>query len=139
MHSPRHCHAFGSLPRLPHSMDLPPSDNARELQQRLPAFMDQHLHPNETTYPRQLRDGERWKPTAIVEELKHKARAAGLWNLFLPESEHGAGLSNVEYAPLCEVMGRALPFAPEVFNCSAPDTGNMEVLVRYGTPEQKQR
>jgi len=98
--------------------------------------MDEHVYPNEATFRLQIETGDRWQPTAIVEELKAKARAAGLWNLFLPESESGAGLTNVEYAPLCEVMGRSA-MAPEVFNCSAPDTGNMEVLVRYGTPEQK--
>ena len=82
--------------------------------------------------------GDRWQPTAIVETLKPKARAAGLWNLFLPDRAHGAGLTNLEYAPLCEIMGRS-PMAPEVFNCSAPDTGNMEVLAHYGTPEQQER
>jgi alkylation response protein AidB-like acyl-CoA dehydrogenase len=102
------------------------------------AFMDRHVYPNETVYQEQLRTGDRWRPPAIVEELKAKARTTGLWNLFLPESEHGAGLTNLEYAPLCEIMGRSV-IAPEVFNLSAPDTGNMEVLVRYGTPEQKQR
>ncbi len=113
------------------------SARARELQQRLTAFMDEHIYPNEAAYRRQIAEGDRWQPVPIIEELKPKARAAGLWNLFLPESEYGAGLTNVEYAPLCEIMGRAAPFAPEVFNCSAPDTGNMEVLVRYGTEAQR--
>ena len=102
---------------------------SRELATQLTAFMDEHIYPNEATFHAQVADGDRWQPTAIVEELKPKARAAGLWNLFLPESEHGAGLTNLEYAPLCEIMGRSPAFAPEVFNCSAPDTGNMEVLV----------
>ena len=115
------------------------SAKAAELQQRLTAFMVEHVYPNELTFHRQVADGDRWQPTQIVEELKPKARAAGLWNLFLPESAYGAGLSNVEYAPLCEIMGRVPGFGAEVFNCSAPDTGNMEVLVRYGTAEQRQR
>ncbi|HMF96225.1 MAG TPA: acyl-CoA dehydrogenase family protein [Vicinamibacterales bacterium] len=110
-----------------------------ELQQRLTAFMQEHVYPNEPTFHRQIAEGDRWQPTQIVEELKPKARAAGLWNLFLPESDYGAGLSNVEYAPLCEIMGRVPGFGAEVFNCSAPDTGNMEVLVRYGTAEQRKR
>jgi len=101
--------------------------------------MREHVYPNEATFHRQIADGDRWQPTAIVEELKPKARAAGLWNLFLPESEYGAGLTNVEYAPLCEIMGRVPGFGPEVFNCSAPDTGNMEVLVRYGSEAQRQQ
>lgn len=101
--------------------------------------MDEHVYPNEAEFHRQVAEGDRWQPTAIIEALKARARAAGLWNLFLPASEYGAGLSNREYAPLCEIMGRSLPVGPEVFNCSAPDTGNMEVLVRYGTPEQRQR
>jgi acyl-CoA dehydrogenase len=119
-------------------MDLDPSEKAETLRQRLLAFMDEHIHPNEATYARQVRQGDRWQPVPLVEDLKRKAREQGLWNLFLPDSEFGAGLSNVEYAPLCEIMGR-VDWAPEVFNCSAPDTGNMEVLVRYGTPEQQQR
>jgi acyl-CoA dehydrogenase len=110
----------------------------RELEARLRAFMDEHIYPNEKRYHEQIATGDRWQPTAIVEELKPKARAAGLWNLFLPDKEYGGGLSNFEYAPLCEIMGRS-PLAPEVFNCSAPDTGNMEVLARYGSEEQKQR
>jgi acyl-CoA dehydrogenase len=103
----------------------------------LTAFMDAYIYPNEAALRRQIADGDRWRPAGIIEELKPRARAAGLWNLFLPASEHGAGLTNSEYAPLCEIMGRSPAFAPEVFNCSAPDTGNMEVLVRYGTPEQR--
>jgi acyl-CoA dehydrogenase len=115
------------------------SDRSRELAARLTAFMDEHIYPNERTFEQQIDEGDRWQPTAIVEELKPKARAAGLWNLFLPESEYGAGLTNVEYAPLCEIMGRTQSLAAEVFNCSAPDTGNMEVLVRYGSAEQKRQ
>ncbi len=113
------------------------TDKTRELHQRLTAFMDEHIYPNEQTFHEQIA-ASRWTPTAIVEELKTKARAEGLWNLFLPESENGAGLTNLEYATLCEVMGRSV-MAPEIFNCSAPDTGNMEVLARYGTPEQQER
>ncbi len=107
----------------------------RDFESRLRTFMDEHIYPNEQVYNKQIA-ADRWKPTHIIEELKHKARAAGLWNLFLPDHEYGAGLCNFEYAPLCEIMGRS-PMAPEVFNCSAPDTGNMEVLARYGTEEQK--
>jgi acyl-CoA dehydrogenase len=106
---------------------------------KVAAFMEAHVYPNEAVFRRQIADGDRWHPTAIVEELKPKARAAGLWNLFLPESQYGAGLTNSDYAPLCEIMGRSPAFAPEVFNCSAPDTGNMEVLVRYGTEDQRKR
>jgi len=108
----------------------------RDFESRLRAFMDEHIYPNEQVYNKQIAAGDRWKPTPIIEELKRKARAEGLWNLFLPDHEYGAGFSNFEYAPLCEIMGRS-PMAPEVFNCSAPDTGNMEVLARYGTEEQK--
>jgi acyl-CoA dehydrogenase len=113
------------------------SDKTKDLQKRLRAFMDEHIYPNEERFHQEI-EANRWKPTRVIEELKPKARAAGLWNLFLPDSEYGAGLSNLEYAPLCEIMGRS-HMAPEVFNCSAPDTGNMEVLERYGTPEQKDR
>src|SRR5579872_1119607 len=119
-------------------MDFDFPEKVKELQRRLTAFMDEQVYPNERLYDEQVGEGERWKPLPIVEELKGKARAAGLWNLFLPNDEHGAGLTNLEYAPLCEIMGRS-PFAPEVFNCSAPDTGNMEVLARYGTPEQRKQ
>ena len=114
------------------------SPKVRELETRLRAFMDEHIYPNEKVYAKQMAAGDRWQPLAIMEELKPKARAAGLWNLFLPNKEYGAGLSNFEYAPLCEIMGRS-PMAPEVFNCSAPDTGNMEVLARYGSEPQKER
>jgi acyl-CoA dehydrogenase len=113
------------------------SEKTRDLQLRLTAFMDEHIYPNEQRFNDEIRR-ERWSPTQIIEELKPKARAAGLWNLFLPHDDHGAGLSNLEYAPLCEIMGRSA-IAPEVFNCSAPDTGNMEVLARYGTPDQQER
>ncbi|MGB7281163.1 MAG: acyl-CoA dehydrogenase family protein [Candidatus Acidiferrum sp.] len=113
------------------------SDKVKGLQQRLQAFMDEHIYPNEQRFHDEIAR-HRWSPTKVVEDLKPKARAAGLWNLFLPESEHGARLTNLEYAPLCEIMGRS-HMAPEVFNCSAPDTGNMEVLARYGTEEQKER
>jgi acyl-CoA dehydrogenase len=99
--------------------------------------MDAHIYPNEQRFHEEV-ERDRWKPTRIIEELKVKARAEGLWNLFLPNDERGAGLTNLEYAPLCEIMGRS-HLAPEVFNCSAPDTGNMEVLARYGTPEQKEK
>jgi acyl-CoA dehydrogenase len=113
------------------------TDKAKELRGRLQAFMIEHIYPNEARFAAEV-ESDRWKPTRIVEELKPKARAVGLWNLFLPNDENGAGLTNLEYAPLCEIMGWS-PMAPEVFNCSAPDTGNMEVLARYGTAEQKER
>jgi acyl-CoA dehydrogenase len=103
---------------------------------KLEAFMREHVYPNEKRHDREVAQGDRWQPIALIEELKSRARASGLWNLFLPQSESGAGLTNLEYAPLCEIMGR-VPWAPEVFNCSAPDTGNMETLERYGTLEQK--
>lgn len=113
------------------------SEKTKDLQRRLRAFMDEHVYRNEPRFDEEI-ERERWKPTRIIEELKPKARAAGLWNLFLPNDENGAGLSNLEYAPLCEIMGRS-HMAAEVFNCSAPDTGNMEVLARYGTAEQKEK
>jgi acyl-CoA dehydrogenase len=118
-------------------MFFPFSDRALELQQQLEVFMDEHIYPNEPKFISEKDEGNRWEPLSIIEELKAKARAKGLWNLFLPDSEYGAGLTNYEYAPLCEIMGRS-PLAPEVFNCSAPDTGNMETLVRYGNKEQKE-
>ena len=119
-------------------MDFDYSPKVIELQDRLRAFMEAHVYPNEQRFDDEVGQGDRWQPTRLIEELKAKAKAAGLWNLFLPASERGAGLTNTEYAPLCEIMGRVL-WAPEVFNCSAPDTGNMEVLERYGTAEQKRQ
>lgn len=119
-------------------MDFEYSAKTRDLMERVSAFMDQHIYPNEHRFEEEVAEGDRWQPTKVVEELKAKAKEAGLWNLFLPESGHGAGLTNLEYAPLCEIMGR-VAWAPEVFNCSAPDTGNMEVLARYGTPEQQKQ
>src|SRR5580704_13941275 len=114
------------------------TDKVKALRKRLEAIMDEHIYPNEQRYKDEINPDDRWRPSEIIEELKPKARAAGLWNLFLPESKDGAGLTNLEYAPLCEIMGRS-HMAPEIFNCSAPDTGNMEVLARYGTPEQKDK
>lgn len=119
-------------------MDFDYSPKTQDLIKRVREFMDEHVYPNESCFEEQVAQGDRWQPTRIIDELKPKAKAAGLWNLFLPESDQGAGLSNLEYAPLCEQMGRVM-WSPEVFNCSAPDTGNMEVLVRYGSPEQKAR
>jgi acyl-CoA dehydrogenase len=118
-------------------MTLEFSEKTKELQRRLQRFMDDHVYPNERRFHEEV-ERDRWKPTKIIEEIKPKARAAGLWNLFLPDDSDGAGLTNLEYAPLCEIMGRC-HWAPEVFNCSAPDTGNMEVLARYGSPEQKEK
>jgi acyl-CoA dehydrogenase len=120
-------------------MDFQYSVKTKAYLERLGAFMDAHIYPNEETFVEQLNaQPTRWQVPPIIEELKVKARAQGLWNLFLPDSQHGAGLTNLEYAPLAEIMGRS-PIAPEAFNCAAPDTGNMEVLVRYGTEEQKAR
>jgi acyl-CoA dehydrogenase len=119
-------------------MDFEQSEKVRALQARVEAFMAEHIYPNEEELFAEVDKGDRWQPVPLLESLKAKARTAGLWNLFLLESAYGAGLTNLEYAPLCEIMGRS-PWAPEVFNCSAPDTGNMEVLVRYGTPEQRRR
>ena len=119
-------------------MDFDHSPRVKALQAALRDFMDAHVYPNQQRYQDALHADGRWRPNPIVEELKPKARAAGLWNLFLPASERGAGLTNLEYAPLCEIMGR-VDWAPEVFNCSAPDTGNMEILERFGTEEQKTR
>jgi acyl-CoA dehydrogenase len=123
-------------------MDFSYSQRTEELRQRLSAFMTEHVYPAEPVYWAEIeantRAGRRWTPLEVIEGLKPKARAAGLWNLFLPDSEYGAGLSNQEYAPLAEIMGM-VPWSSEVFNCSAPDTGNMEVLVRYGSPEHRKR
>ena len=123
-------------------MDFSHSEKVRLLQEQLERFMDAHVYPAELRFHEEMEQnrhaGNPWQPTRVMEELKRKARAENLWNLFLPESEHGAGLTNLEYAPLCEIMGRS-HIAPEAFNCSAPDTGNMEVLDRYATPAQQER
>ena len=116
------------------------SEKAKETTERLNKFMDNHIYPNESKYATQIDDfgNNRWQVVPIVEELKETAKNDDLWNLFLPESEYGSGYTNEEYAPMCEIMGRSM-WSAEVFNCSAPDTGNMEVLVRYGTKEQKEK
>ena len=119
-------------------MEFAYSDKVAGLQDKLKDFMDRHIYPNEAQHAREIETGDRWQPTALMEDLKKKARLEGLWNLFLPHSPRGAGLSNLEYAPLCEIMGRA-PMASEVFNCSAPDTGNMETLELYGNEAQKEQ
>ena len=118
-------------------MDFDFSPKVQDLRKKVSQFMEDHVHPNEQTFEDQLNSGpDRWQVPPIIEELKEKAKGAGLWNLFLPESEYGYGLTNLEYAPLSEIMGR-VHWGSEVFNCSAPDTGNMEVISRYGTPEQQ--
>jgi acyl-CoA dehydrogenase len=114
------------------------SDRAKSLHARLREFAENVVGPAEEVFEAQVEQGDRWQPTAIMEELKREARSLGLWNLFLPESEHGAGFTNLEYAPIAELTGY-YPLLSEATNCSAPDTGNMEVLARYGTPEQQQR
>jgi acyl-CoA dehydrogenase len=119
-------------------MNFDYSPKTLQYMERVSAFMDAHVYPNEQRYLDEVASGERWKELPVIEELKVKARADGLWNLFLPEDERGAGLTNLEYAPLSEIMGR-VGWASEVFNCSAPDTGNMEVLTRYGSPAQQKQ
>src|SRR5258708_14250233 len=120
-------------------MDFEYTAKVQELRKRLIAFMDEHIYPSEPKYYAHVRSDKRWTPVPIIDELKPKARKAGLWNLFLPHSKRAPeGLSNLEYAPLCEIMGR-VTWAPEVFNCSAPDTGNMETLARYGSEAQKKQ
>src|ERR1700742_420830 len=123
-------------------MDFSHSEKVRDLQERITQFMDEQVYPAEPLYHKELEQnrkaGNPWQVTKVVEDLKKKGRAAGLWNLFLPESKYGAGLTNLEYAPLCEIMGRS-HIGAEPFNCSAPDTGNMETLVRYASPEQQQQ
>tara|TARA_Y100001954_G_scaffold18992_1_gene17410 strand:+ start:101 stop:1303 length:1203 start_codon:yes stop_codon:yes gene_type:complete len=119
-------------------MNFEYSNKVKELQEKLTNFMNEHVYKNESVYKEEVEKGGRWCVPKIMEDLKSKAKAQGLWNLFLPESDLGAGLTNTEYAPLCEIMGRS-PIGAEIFNCSAPDTGNMEVLVRYGTKEQQDK
>jgi acyl-CoA dehydrogenase len=123
-------------------MDFAYTPKVRDLEMRLKAFFDAHIYRNEKRFYDEVEEntakGKRWTPTRVIEDLKPKAREAGLWNLFLPDRAHGAGLTNLEYAPLAEIMGRVL-WSPEVFNCSAPDTGNMEVLAQYGTPAQQKK
>ncbi len=118
-------------------MDFSLTPRAAALRERLLAFMDAHIYPNEAAFAAAVA-ADRWQPVAFLDDLKAQAKAAGLWNLFLPDPTHGAGLTNQEYAPLCEITGRVM-WAPEVFNCSAPDTGNMEVLARYGSPAQQSK
>ena len=121
-------------------MNFDYTPKVQELRQKLSHFFDEHIYPNERAFNSEVAanraNGNAWVPTELIEKLKEQARDAGLWNLFLPASERGAGLSNLEYAPLCEIMGR-VPWAPEVFNCGAPDTGNMETIERYGSEQQK--
>jgi acyl-CoA dehydrogenase len=117
-------------------MDFEHSAKVKDMQGRLQDFMSRHVIPVERRFYDEEQPGNPYAVRPVIEELKAKAKAAGLWNLFLPDDERGAGLTNLEYAPLCEIMGR-VPWAPEVFNCSAPDTGNMEILARFGTPEQQ--
>ena len=119
-------------------MEFGYSARTQELAARLEAFMQGNVYPNEKRHALEVAEGDRWQPIRLIEELKEQARTQGLWNLFLPQSKSGAGLTNLEYAPLCEIMGR-VPWSAEVFNCSAPDTGNMETLERYGTPDQKRQ
>jgi len=125
-------------------MNFEHSPRTQELQSKLQAFMNEYVYPVEdelmkaSTDQPHWRSADSWEPIQLIETLKDRSKEAGLWNLFLPENEHGAGLTNLEYAPLCEIMGTS-PFAPEIFNCSAPDTGNMELLARFGTPEQKEQ
>ena len=117
-------------------MNFENSQKVKDLQEKITNFMNEHVYESENIYKKQVEEGGRWCVPQIMEDLKSKAKSQGLWNLFLQESDLGAGLTNTEYAPLCEIMGRS-PIGAEVFNCSAPDTGNMEVLVRYGTEAQK--
>lgn len=119
-------------------MDFTFTPKVQKLQEKLSNFMDEHVYPNEERMEAEVEEGDRWGPVPTRDAIKAKAKSAGLWNLFLPESNRGAGLTNLEYAPLCEIMGRS-HFAPEIFNCSAPDTGNMEVLERYASDEIKDR
>src|ERR1700743_2191374 len=119
-------------------MNFDVSQKVADLREQLLAFMGTHIYPNERTFYLESERLGPWKVIPIVEELKARAKSDGLWNLFLPQSDHGAGLSNYQYAPLCQIMGRS-HLAPEVFNCSAPDTGNMETLERYGTEAQKKQ
>ena len=119
-------------------MNLEPSPKTVALRTKLEAFMEEYVYPNENVFDQQLDEFGRWELPPVMEERKAKARDAGLWNLFCSEPTYGPGLSNLEYAPLCEVIGRSL-MAPEVFNCSAPDVGNMETLILYGTDEQKKQ
>ena len=114
------------------------SKKSLELQEKLKVFMDKNVYPNNSNITEEINSGNIWEPSSIIEELKTKAKGEGLWNLFLPESDKGAGLSNLDYAPLCEIMGRS-PYAPEIFNCNAPDTGNMEVFERYASEELKEK